>query len=75
MMHLCRRSSSLGLCTPGLGGLVSLDGPLAFTDGRGAGNGVLAEVGAVVALGGGVDDGSEGPADYQHWVIRRLGLR
>jgi hypothetical protein len=59
--HLCRRSSSLGLGASGLGGLVSLDGPLALADGGSAGDGVLAEVGAVVTLGGGADDGSVGP--------------
>jgi hypothetical protein len=66
--HLCR-GISLGLYAPGLGGLVSLDGPLALADGRGAGNGVLAEVGAVVALGGGVDDGGEGPMRHQRLFI------
>lgn len=43
-------ASQLGL--PGVG----LDGLLGLADGGGAGNGVLAEVRAVVALGGGVDD-------------------
>lgn len=52
----------LGLGTPGLGGLVGLDGALALADSGGTGNGVLAEVWAVAALGGGVDDGGEGPA-------------
>jgi hypothetical protein len=59
--HLCRRSSGLGLGASGLGGLVSLDGPLALADGGSAGDGVLAEVGAVVALGGRADDGSVCP--------------
>jgi hypothetical protein len=59
--HLFRSSNRLGLGAPCLGGLVGLDGPLAVADGGGTGNGVLAEVGAVVALGGGVDDGGEGP--------------
>jgi hypothetical protein len=61
-----------GLCG-GLGGLLclgapqllgggGLDGLVGLADGGGAGNGVLAEVGAVVALGGGVDDGGVDPA-------------
>jgi hypothetical protein len=63
--HLCRCSGLLGLGASGLGGLVSLDGALALADSGSAGDGVLAEVWAVVALGGGVDDGSEGPAFCQ----------
>lgn len=51
----------LGLLAPQLlcGG--SLDGLVGLADGGGAGDGVLAEVGAVVALGGAVDDGGVDP--------------
>ena len=45
-------SCLLCLLAPELGGLVVLDWPLGCADSGGAGNGVLAEVGAVVALGG-----------------------
>jgi hypothetical protein len=63
MHNLCGGGGLLGLGAPELGGLVSLDNStLALADGRGAGNGVLAEVWAVVALGGGADNGGEGPA-------------
>jgi hypothetical protein len=54
---LCRRGSGLGLSTPDLGGLALLDGLLRLADGGGAGDGVLAEIGAVVAVGGRLDDG------------------
>lgn len=54
-------SNSLCLRTPSLARFVSLDGPLALADSGSAGDGVFAEVGAVVALGGGVDDGGVGP--------------
>ena len=63
-MRLCAGLNSL-LCLGAaelLGGR-SLDGLVGLADGGGAGNGVLAEVGAVVALGGGVDDGGVDPAD------------
>lgn len=56
-LPLCRRSGSAGLGTPDLGGLALLDGLLALADGGGAGDSVLAEIGAVVAVGGGLDDG------------------
>jgi hypothetical protein len=59
---LCRRSSGLGLSTPDLGGLALLDGLLRLADGGGAGDGVLAEIGAVVAVGGRLDDGGVGLA-------------
>lgn len=60
--HLCSLSLRLGGRGPGLGtphfrGLALLHGLLALADGGGAGNGVLAEVGAVVAVGGRLDDG------------------
>lgn len=61
--NLCLLSSSgLGLDTSGLRWLVSLDGLLALSDGRGPGDGVLAEVRTVVALGGRVDNGRVGLA-------------
>ena len=55
---------SLGLnllAAPRLLGLVGLDGPLGLADGGCAGDGVVAEVGAVVAASGGVDDTRVGP--------------
>lgn len=52
-----------GLGTAQLGGGRGLDGLGGLADGRGAGDGVLTEVGAVVALGGGVDDGGVEPAE------------
>jgi hypothetical protein len=52
-------SSLASLRRPCLGLLVSLDGPLALADSTRAGDGVFAKVGAVVALGGGVDDGGD----------------
>ena len=61
-LPLCRRSGGAGLGTPDLGGLALLDGLLALADGGGAGDGVLAEVGAVVAVGGRLDDGRVGLA-------------
>jgi hypothetical protein len=51
----------LCLGAPQLLGGGGLDGLAGLADGGGAGNGVLAEVGAVVALGGGVDDGGVDP--------------
>jgi hypothetical protein len=48
--------SLFGLDTPRLGRLVCLDRSLALADSGCAGNGVFAEVGAVAALGSGVDD-------------------
>lgn len=62
LVHNLCLLSGLGLGAPDLGRLVSLDGLLALADSGGAGNGVLAEVGAVVALGGGVDNGGVGPS-------------
>ena len=50
-----------GLGTAQLGGGGGLDGLGGLADGGGAGDGVLTEVGAVVALGGGVDDGGVEP--------------
>ena len=65
---LCAGLNSL-LClrAPQLLGGGSLDGLAGLADGRGAGNGILAEVGAVVALGGGVDDGGVDPALVSPW--------
>lgn len=54
--------SLLCLLAPQLGGGGGLDGLAGLADGGGAGNGVLAEVGAVAALGGAVDDGGVDPA-------------
>src|SRR5690242_5016818 len=51
----------LGLCAAELLGGRGLDGLVGLADGRGAGDGVLAQVGAVVALGGRVDDGGVEP--------------
>lgn len=59
---LCRRSGGPGLGAPQLRGLALLNGLLRLADGRGAGDGVLAEVGAVVAVRGRVDDGLVGLA-------------
>lgn len=62
MNDLCAGLSSLlCLCAADLLGGGSLDGLAGLADGGGAGNGVLAEVGAVVALGGRVDDGGVDP--------------
>ena len=55
MKDLCLSLGGLGLqcrLAPSLCGLVVLDCPLGSADSGGAGDGVLAEVGAVVALGG-----------------------
>jgi hypothetical protein len=60
--NLCLLSGGLGLGAPDLGGLAFLYGALAPADGGGLGDGVLAEVGTVVALGGRVDNGGVGPA-------------
>jgi hypothetical protein len=62
MIDLCGGLGGL-LClgAPQLLGGGGLDGLAGLADGGGAGNGVLAEVGAVVALGGGVDDGGVDP--------------
>lgn len=62
IIPLGRLSSSLSLGTSDLGRLISLDGPLALADSRSAGNGVFAEVGAIVTLGGAADDGGKGLA-------------
>jgi hypothetical protein len=56
-----------GLGTAQLGGGGGLDGLGGLADGGGAGDGVLTEVGAVVALGGGVDDGGVEPEYYISW--------
>ena len=48
---------SPGLGTPHFRGLALLHGLLALADGGGAGDGVLAQVGAVVAVGGRLDNG------------------
>jgi hypothetical protein len=61
LTHLCR-SGGPGLSTPQLRRLLLLHGLLALADGRGAGNGLAAEIWAVAALGGAVDDGGVGPA-------------
>jgi hypothetical protein len=60
LTHLCR-SSGPRLSTPQLRRLLLLDGLLALADGGGAGNGLAAEIRAVVALGGAVDNGRVGP--------------
>lgn len=72
-LHLRGLGGGLGLYTSDLGGPVGLDGPLALADGGGAGNNVFAEVGAVVALGGGLDDGSEGP-EFVNTVMFRVSV-
>lgn len=54
-------SSLQGLCAPQLRSGGGLDGLAGLADGGCAGNGVLAQVGAVAALGGAVDDGGVDP--------------
>ncbi len=59
---LCARLGGLaclGAADLGCGG--GLDGLVGLADRRGAGDGVLAQVGAVAALGGRVDDGGVEP--------------
>jgi hypothetical protein len=62
LTHLCR-SSGPSLSTPQLRRLLLLRGFLALADGGGAGNGLAAEIWAVAALGGAIDDGGVGPAE------------
>lgn len=52
----------MGLGTPDLSGLALLDGLLRLADGGGASDGVLAEIGTVVAVGGRLNDGVVGLA-------------
>jgi len=61
LSHLLLLHTSLRLSTSWLGRWGLLHGPLALLDSAGAGNGIGAEVGAVVAVGGGLDDAVVGP--------------